>query len=137
MIVEKSSTFENSNIYSQLEQAANHIENIKTKIQERKEFNAEEIKQLLPVLESCNQSLTITNRKLTPDQELDKSVDRLLRLLDSFQFINERATKDKINALQINLFANIVLQLDHLEQALKHWKEQSHKVQKTSQSNQS
>ena len=133
MITRRSPVFDPMQITPQLDQAIAKFEEVHKKHKEHKEISAADVKQLLPVLENCNQSLTA--KKASPDQALDKSIERLLQALDSFQFIkHDKTTQEKVNALQTNLFANFVQQMDTLHQTLKGLKEEQRKVQKSNQS---
>lgn len=117
-------------VTEQVNDALNQIKNI-----HQKENIPQAVRSLIPVLESCHSSFT--TKSFSPDPKLDDSVEDLLTTLEAFKKMikQDKATQEKVSALQGQLFNNFSAKMEELEEtlkrwALRRWREERHKVQK-------
>lgn len=126
-------SFNNQDITSQVNEASSQLKDIhKT---HPKENIPQAVRNLIPVLESCDS--TFTSTPMSPDPKLDDSVEELLTTLEAFKKLikQDKATQEKVSFVQGQLFNNFTSKMEHLEEtlkrwALRRWREERNKVQK-------
>lgn len=89
----------------------------------------EDIKQLIPILEDCNQSLTakenLKNKDVFEDPEINSGLIKLVNTIMNFpplQLGYDKSTQEKVNALQAGLFPTFMHQITELRNNLRKWR---------------
>lgn len=120
----------------QLNKACNIIKDIEEdyKNQDKEKQIGEHIQCLLPVLQECNELL---RDKMIKRGVESQTVQELLQALQIFPFSRlqyDQLTQARVNAVQANLFARFITQIDALESYLRDWKTEQKKIKRASKS---
>lgn len=132
MAIEKSPSY----LATQLHKACDIIKHIEEdyKNQGEERLVGEHIQRLLPVLQECNELL---KDKMIKRGVESKTVNELLQTLQIFPFSRiqyDQLTQARVNAIQANLFARFITQLDTLESFLRNWRAEQKRIKGTSKS---
>jgi Holliday junction resolvase RusA-like endonuclease len=118
MNIQSTGRIDSSNEVSrQLAEATKHVEKLSKKYNKETEISRE-IQEAVHVIASCNESLQ--DKKISPDQAMDKNMKNLLNAMTSLHFLStDKSIQEKVNALQTGLFSAFLKELKKLEENLK------------------